>query len=120
MLLLFLFFLRIRRPPRSTRTDTLFPYTTLFRSRRLRPIPPGRASTPARAPTPVPLRPRHRPPRATPRYGHATRQVWRVRATRRDCGHWTVQRQASAVQRAVAYGHPIGRATERERVCKYG
>src|SRR3546814_13639839 len=25
----------IRRPPRSTRTDTLFPYTTLFRSRRL-------------------------------------------------------------------------------------
>src|SRR3546814_8906178 len=30
----------IRRPPRSTRTDTLFPYTTLFRScscRRLRP-----------------------------------------------------------------------------------
>src|SRR3546814_1244803 len=26
------FFLRIRRPPRSTRTDTLFPYTTLFRS----------------------------------------------------------------------------------------
>src|SRR3546814_19473699 len=27
----------IRRPPRSTRTDTLFPYTTLFRSGRLRP-----------------------------------------------------------------------------------
>src|SRR3546814_192457 len=29
-----MFFLMIRRPPRSTRTDTLFPYTTLFRSRR--------------------------------------------------------------------------------------
>src|SRR3546814_14384843 len=28
----FFFFLRIRRPPRATRTDTLFPYTTLFRS----------------------------------------------------------------------------------------
>src|SRR3546814_9530018 len=27
-----LFCLMIRRPPRSTRTDTLFPYTTLFRS----------------------------------------------------------------------------------------
>src|SRR3546814_7479227 len=27
-------FLMIRRPPRSTRTDTLFPYTTLFRSAR--------------------------------------------------------------------------------------
>src|SRR3546814_15976999 len=41
----------IRRPPRSTRTDTLFPYTTLFRSRRhphlrrlllLPALPPGR------------------------------------------------------------------------------
>src|SRR3546814_12888893 len=30
--LLYFFFLMIRRPPRSTRTDTLFPYTTLFRS----------------------------------------------------------------------------------------
>src|SRR3546814_12171793 len=29
---IFVFFLMIRRPPRSTRTDTLFPYTTLFRS----------------------------------------------------------------------------------------
>src|SRR3546814_6886805 len=28
----FFFFLMRRRPPRSTRTDTLFPYTTLFRS----------------------------------------------------------------------------------------
>src|SRR3546814_18281460 len=28
------FFLMIRRPPRSTRTDTLFPYTALFRSAR--------------------------------------------------------------------------------------
>src|SRR3546814_1014845 len=35
MFLLF-FFLMIRRPPRSTRTDTLFPYTTLFRSQRPR------------------------------------------------------------------------------------
>src|SRR3546814_17367070 len=30
--LILFFFLRIRRPPRSTRTDTLFPYPTLFRS----------------------------------------------------------------------------------------
>src|SRR3546814_16605161 len=33
LLCLFFFFLMIRHPPRSTRTDTLFPYTTLFRSR---------------------------------------------------------------------------------------
>src|SRR3546814_20766582 len=32
LLIIFFFFLMIRRPPRSTRTDTLFPYTTLFRS----------------------------------------------------------------------------------------
>src|SRR3546814_19080776 len=32
MVFLYFFFLMIRRPPRSTRTDTLFPYTTLFRS----------------------------------------------------------------------------------------
>src|SRR3546814_12269265 len=31
-LLCIVFLLMIRRPPRSTRTDTLFPYTTLFRS----------------------------------------------------------------------------------------
>src|SRR3546814_13809415 len=29
---IYVFFLMIRRPPRSTLTDTLFPYTTLFRS----------------------------------------------------------------------------------------
>src|SRR3546814_19418800 len=29
---IYVFFLMIRRPPKSTRTDTLFPYTTLFRS----------------------------------------------------------------------------------------
>src|SRR3546814_11005642 len=48
----------IRRPPRSTRTDTLFPYTTLFRSpvaaRRQREVPP---TAPARV----------RPDRARPR-----------------------------------------------------
>src|SRR3546814_1427296 len=33
----------IRRPPRSTRTDTLFPYTTLFRS----PVPPAGVMTTA-------------------------------------------------------------------------
>src|SRR3546814_3529164 len=32
MSVIYIFFLMIRRPPRSTRTDTLFPYTTLFRS----------------------------------------------------------------------------------------
>src|SRR3546814_1596576 len=48
----------IRRPPRSTRTDTLFPYTTLFRSgvlhirahrRRCRPAAPAGAAGPGGA-----------------------------------------------------------------------
>src|SRR3546814_1573180 len=33
LIICYFFVLMIRRPPRSTRTDTLFPYTTLFRSR---------------------------------------------------------------------------------------
>src|SRR3546814_9104953 len=39
----------IRRPPRSTRTDTLFPYTTLFRSGRYRGHLAGDAGRPERA-----------------------------------------------------------------------
>src|SRR3546814_12223735 len=38
---LYFFFLMIRRPPRSTRTDTRFPYTTLFRSQHWRSTPPA-------------------------------------------------------------------------------
>src|SRR3546814_6339846 len=52
MWLVVFFFLMIRRPPRSTRTDTLFPYTTLFRSRAApvragRPVPPNRRAAAA-------------------------------------------------------------------------
>src|SRR3546814_5419877 len=39
-----LFFLMIRRPPRSTRTDTLFPYTTLFRSSQIAKMAPNTAN----------------------------------------------------------------------------
>src|SRR3546814_276821 len=84
----FLFFLMIRRPPRSTLTDTLFPYTTLFRSVRQQRLRDGRRSLP-----PVLRRsgphdhgraqpgPRHRLPRGdppprpppAPRRGHPVR-----------------------------------------------
>src|SRR3546814_19225314 len=40
------FVLMIRRPPRSTRTDTLFPYTTLFRSKDI--LQEGDVNTPVR------------------------------------------------------------------------
>src|SRR3546814_9458887 len=53
----------IRRPPRSTRTDTLFPYTTLFRS-------PCRQRRAARGPAPHPPRPRRAAGPMTPSPGH--------------------------------------------------
>src|SRR3546814_17932056 len=37
------FFLMIRRPPKSTRTDTLVPYSTLFRSQRQAPVARARS-----------------------------------------------------------------------------
>src|SRR3546814_6508651 len=64
----------IRRPPRSTRTDTLFPYSTLFRSS----TPPA-ASSRGRWPTAPGARPsttsgcRHRPP--LPRPGEPMRPL---------------------------------------------
>src|SRR3546814_15208641 len=90
----------IRRPPRSTRTDTLFPYTTLFRSpadreclvdreiyaRRARAVRRGARS--ARLGRPSAPR---RPPPAYPDRGGAARQGSRE----------------------------IGRASCRERVCPY-
>src|SRR3546814_6361790 len=57
----------IRRPPRSTRTDTLFPYTTLFRSHC--PLQRGRGRRRNIAPRPP------RPPRKALCLYHATR--WR-------------------------------------------
>src|SRR3546814_5682526 len=55
----------IRRPPRSTRTDTLFPYTTLFRSHRRRSPTGGHVHNArprqARCPAKSPIVPVHSP-----------------------------------------------------------
>src|SRR3546814_3980736 len=56
-----IFFLMILRPPRSTRTYTLFPYTTLFRS----PLPPWAPSLPAALPQSCWPALRHRSPKWT-------------------------------------------------------
>src|SRR3546814_18582095 len=67
------FFLMIRRPPRSTRTDTLFPYTTLFRS-----TPTG--SQEAATSSPTTISPRTSTPRtSTPRRWPMTDQSGTVR-----------------------------------------
>src|SRR3546814_17381401 len=57
-----IFFLMIRRPPRSTRTDTLFPYTTLFRSLQPRRAAAFRASASILAGSTFPLGTTQLPP----------------------------------------------------------
>src|SRR3546814_3460740 len=60
----------IRLPPRSTRTDTLFPYTTLFRS-----LPyPGRSAPPAASSGGYPSRRARRTPRSRRRSATPLRQ----------------------------------------------
>src|SRR3546814_13886643 len=83
---LFFFLLMIRRPPRSTRTDTLFPYTTLFRSPELAAdallCVRGRDRRRARRPRrprdhpdrEQPARPRRRHPFPAPRIGLVDRR----------------------------------------------
>src|SRR3546814_10078284 len=66
-----IFFLMIRRPPRSTRTDTLFPYTTLFRSTHV----PTRARLTPGATGPVPRILRQGRTARQTRPGWATGQV---------------------------------------------
>src|SRR3546814_20584554 len=75
---LVVFFLMIRRPPSSTRTDTLFPYTTLFRSRQS--CPPRARSAPPQSPA-APLR-RHRRTELPP--GSKQAAVRRPSASRRS------------------------------------
>src|SRR3546814_18484400 len=71
----------IRRPPRSTRTDTLFPYTTLFRSTRRQPAGAGGARGTVASIAPA-------------RGGHARARQFR------QCGHL----------RALSDRNPRGRA----------
>src|SRR3546814_12412422 len=104
-LLLFFFFLMIRRPPRSTRTDTLFPYTTLFRS-------PARRSYPPHSRRWRRLRPGTDPVDREPggRGGHApahsslfrcTRDARRLRSAATRCAH-------ARTPPALAYRRAVG------------
>src|SRR3546814_2804828 len=99
-----------RRPPRSTRTDTLFPYTTLFRSARTRRGPPtaaadlGTAARRRAAATEGPRRRRSaRPdgPRAGGRRGRRSRRARRVRARRRSEEHTSELQSLMRISYAV-------------------
>src|SRR3546814_18543492 len=120
----------IRRPPRSTRTDTLFPYTTLFRSVRLQGIPdPERTMHVQRATPPIDLFlngddiamifSRVVEQRIAAHEAVAQMQVdMGARGKRRQCAAI----RSSQLERAdpVRFrGDEIGRASGRERVCQY-
>src|SRR3546814_13376473 len=103
----------IRRPPRSTRTDTLFPYTTLFRS--VDAHATGRQRI-REAQLDAPVEAQH--------LGLAGRReaVEGVEvAERRRDGEAEVGRIGLRLgNRGVGGRHEIGRASCRERVCPYG
>src|SRR3546814_19810250 len=114
------FFLMIRRPPRSTRTDTLFPYTTLFRSHPA----PGRRTPPTtarrrrrrhgrsgrRAGWRRPARRGPRSPRGRPVPGGAARRAIALPAAVLDqrCGAGQPAAEAAAV-----YGGGVARRPRR-------
>src|SRR3546814_14796431 len=96
----------IRRPPRSTRTDTLFPYTTLFRS------PPRRPPQPARYPHPLGLvQLEGRPQFLLAPYSCARTRA-RLRGRARGGAYGPSEPLAALLEE-------IGRASCRERVCQY-
>src|SRR3546814_15209199 len=102
----------IRLPPRSTRTDTLFPYTTLFRSQRARALQRGveivnaeeqqQAVTRRRA---IGVRERRMPVIAPAMQAQQHRAV--------------VVAKLPEIFMRGRYRRPIGRASCRERVCQY-
>src|SRR3546814_17421153 len=104
----FFFFLMIRRPPRSTRTDTLFPYTTLFRSPSESTLTDYFSGEPFRL-YDIKL--------YYPHIGvgfDAPLKIWLKLSILRSAGHQPIA--------AFIVGHPfkqIGRASCRERVCQY-
>src|SRR3546814_15391121 len=95
----------IRRPPRSTRTDTLFPYTTLFRS-----AAPKPATNADRSPLLGTDRGLPRQDERESSFAHEPP----FRPRRNPAKVWTM----AAVLFALAIGK-IGRASCRERVCQY-
>src|SRR3546814_10930485 len=73
----------IRRPPRSTRTDTLFPYTTLFRSGRARFRDLAQLSQPAHLALPGNAEVADAPGDREDIEGRQARLLWRARDQRR-------------------------------------
>src|SRR3546814_15994074 len=131
MVFVIFFFLMIRRPPRSTRTDTLFPYTTLFRSRPRRDA--GGAAAPEAGGRGRPARLSIRRRRARRREGHgrifAARLPPRPLRPRRighllavadaRCAEPGLGRPAAAARPLGAAPRQHGRASSRDKGGQY-
>src|SRR3546814_12832276 len=115
----------IRRPPRSTRTDTLFPYTTLFRSLRGGQFPWSRAAAARRREV---AQPDDSPSASTDRAGARARYGQAAGRLRPDAallldGPRRRRDDAAQADGGLIDARPrrqaIGRASCRERVCQY-
>src|SRR3546814_17827439 len=102
----------IRRPPRSTRTDTLFPYTTRFRSL----LAPRDDMMPEMRVGKQPLfQPRRRAREAE---GGEDDERHRRQQRQKSADRTKAQRSPARDQIEMPF-HEIGRASGRERVCQY-
>src|SRR3546814_19465456 len=102
-------FLMIRRPPRSTRTDTLFPYTTLFRSFRAGQLLMRLDNLEAKALHAV----------LEGQYVALAAQEARLQAERESLGTLAFPAALEAQRDRREVAEEIGRASCRERVCQY-
>src|SRR3546814_19913120 len=119
----------LRRPPRSTRTDTLFPYTTLFRSKSRKSIP-GHVPDPSRVVDPkrqlwilrdsgLPVVSEHARPNSRQRSDWGETITTR---TSEGVDHSEVTRDsawAATVMTTTSEGIEIESSTSRERVSQY-
>src|SRR3546814_2239993 len=96
MFLYVVFFLMFRRPPRSTRTDTLFPYTTLFRSQA--PLFPLRGHTSASC---LPRPPSFAPASLRSDLGRTRTRRWDRALVERTAYHCRICRWLSGCRRLV-------------------
>src|SRR3546814_16156074 len=99
----------IRRPPRSTRTDTLFPYTTLFRSTRARPSRVAQGWRLAQGLSRM-ASDHERPAKFSPGWQPTALRLTNSRSSSCALGVDPI---------AVRHMPDIGRASCRERVCQY-
>src|SRR3546814_12131272 len=102
-------FLMIRQPPRSTRTDTLFPYTTLFRSVLRGPLRKADPRHPASAPRGRPCSSRSAPlpPSAMRRNSGEVRRRAQAVSGRPDAGRDRSEEHTSELQSLMRISYAV-------------